>query len=142
MNQMDKVVKDINFRVNNTGKKYYKSNDLTPKQANLLSLYISGMDRTEALIKAGYHRTNCSVWNKLKPYIDILQKEKMEEIKKSVVSKDEIICTLKNIMENDDDNRTKILAIDKLIKVYGFEAPNKTENVNENHTIIKMELDE
>ena len=128
MNKMDKLVKDVNFRANNTGKKYYKDENLTPKQSKLLLLYLSGMNKNDALLASGYHPTNCLVWNKLQPIIDKIQKDKIEEIKKCAVSKEDIIATLKNIMDTDDDNRTKIWAIDKLIKVYGFEAPTKVDS--------------
>jgi hypothetical protein len=117
-----------------------QNNTLNIKQQNLIRYLLEGMDDTSALLKAGYKGKSRAIICKIKPIFNKLLKEKQDKLIKETISKEECITTLKKIILEDNDNKTKISAILAASKILGFEVI-RTENKNDNITYLKFEED-
>jgi phage terminase small subunit len=113
---------------------------LSPKRQRLLENLLSGMNNADALEASGYSRTSLSTIFRLRNVVAYYQNLKQKKIEASVMSKIEVMDILKGIISTETDNRTRIQAIVVLNNMCGYQSL-KTENVNSNTTILKMELD-
>ena len=110
-----------------------KKRPLNIQQSKLLELLLNGVTGEEALVQAGYARSSAKVLARVRPHVYAAQAAREEQVKRSVMSKDDVVGVQKRIIEDDPSNRTKIAAVQTLVKVLGYESPIK---VNQEQTQV------
>ena len=114
---------------------------LNKKRKILLDAKLKGMSNEEALVKAGYgpNSTNL-IATVIKPRIDRMIEEQTRSAQ-TIMTKDEIIVELKKIALNSTTERNRIMAMQQICKMLGFEAPTKIDQSNTQELLMKIELD-
>jgi hypothetical protein len=120
---------------------YLEQDQLNIKQTKLLEALLSGKGEAEALIWAGYKPSSTAIIFRIRPLVRKLLKDRQERIVEETITRGDCVKLLDKIARDNSNPRLQILAIQQLGKILGYESPTKTENKNENITLLKFEED-
>jgi len=114
---------------------------LNAKQTKLIEYLLEGKGDCEALELAGYSKGSKAIIQRIRPLFKKMLEEKQQKLVDSI-SKGDCVNVLKDmIMDANVEKRTRIMAIQTLAKLCGFEAPARSENINLNSTLVTFTED-
>lgn len=106
---------------------------LTPKQERFIKEYLIDLNATQAAIRAGYSAKTAGVIgdeNLKKPYIaSAIKVEQDKTSAKLEITRESLLETLLRIQSNNESTNPQaaLKSVDLMIKMLGFNAPEKNE---------------
>lgn len=111
---------------------------LNSKQRILLKALLEGKSDPEALTLAGYSVNSTALITKVRGIVHKVNARKQQEMQAHTMSKDDGIKILKEIAMSAPHVNSRISALNLLGKWMGYEAATKTENKNENTSVLRI----
>jgi hypothetical protein len=118
---------------------YHSLGQLNAKQQKLFQNLLNGMEQRAALKDAGFSTKSLQVITRLGKLLRETLEQRQKKMIEETISKSECIAILKKIAMQSDSEKNKIAAIQTISKMFGYDAPVKSENKNDNIVTVKFE---